>query len=379
MVERQNRRVQGEKFQGALEMAGGVAHHLNQPLTIVNNLLNEMLVDASVEGACFDRMLKVQQQVSRMIAITRKIAAIKRYESMDYVAGVKIVDIEKSILTTGRRRPGMIKNVLLVDDDREMLLALQEGFARYADSFSVLLAGDGIEALEYLKRQPVSLVVTDLKMPRVDGFELLATIMANFPDIPVIIITGYSTPRMEQLARKGGAVAFVAKPFLIENLARQIISMLRQEADGGTLHNVSSGMFLQLIEMEQKTCTIRLEEKTFGEKGVLFFVEGELCDARVGERQGEIAAYEIFAWDNVSLAIQNDCTVRQNRINKELSSLLLEGARRSDELKAQRVARQGRAPPARIGAIPRRRPARGSAENRVHARYPMRGGGRYPG
>ena len=235
----------------------------------------------------------------------------------------------------------MIKNVLLVDDDRAMLLALQEGFARYSDSFSVLLAGDGIEAIEYLKRQPVSLVVTDLKMPRVDGFELLATIMANFPDIPVIIITGYSTPEMERLERKGGAVAFVAKPFLIENLARQIISMLRQEADGGTLHNVSSGVFLQLIEMEQKTCTIRLEEKTSGFKGVLFFVEGELYDARVGERQGEIAAYEIFAWDNVSLSIQNDCTVRQNRINKELSSLLIEGARRSDELKAQRAARHG--------------------------------------
>jgi CheY-like chemotaxis protein len=246
----------------------------------------------------------------------------------------------------------MIKNVLLVDDDRAMLLALQEGFARYADSFSVLLAGDGVEALEYLKRQPVSLVVTDLKMPRVDGFELLATIMANFPDIPVIIITGYSTPEMERLARKGGAVAFVAKPFLIENLARQIINMLRQEADGGTLHNVSSGMFLQLIEMEQKTCTIRLEEKTFGEKGVLFFVEGALCDARVGERQGEAAAYEIFAWDNVSLAIQNDCTVRQNRINKELSTLLLEGARRSDELKARRAARHGGGARAGSGSHP---------------------------
>jgi signal transduction histidine kinase len=99
MAERQNRRVQGEKFQGAVEMAGGVAHLLNQPLTIVNNLLREMLADTAVESPCFDRMLKVQQQVSRMIAITRKIATIKRYESMDYVAGVKIVDIEKSILT----------------------------------------------------------------------------------------------------------------------------------------------------------------------------------------------------------------------------------------------------------------------------------------
>ena len=246
----------------------------------------------------------------------------------------------------------MIKNVLLVDDDRAMLLALQEELARYRDTFSVLLAGDGMEALECIKRQPVSLVVTDLKMPRVDGFELLATIMANFPDIPVIIITGYGTPEMDRLARKGGAVAFVAKPFLIENLARQIVSMLRQEADGGTLHNVSTGVFLQLIEMEQKTCTIRLEEKTSGDKGVLFFVEGELCDARVGEQQGEIAAYEIFAWDNVSLAIQNGCTVRENRINKELSSLLIEGARRSDELKAQGAAPHGGPPRPGSGSSP---------------------------
>lgn len=104
-MERQNRRIQGEKFQGALEMAGGVAHHLNQPLTVVNNLLNEMLAEAKVEEPCFERMLKVQQQISRMIAITRKIAAIKRYESMDYVAGVKIVDIEKSILTTAGEDP----------------------------------------------------------------------------------------------------------------------------------------------------------------------------------------------------------------------------------------------------------------------------------
>ncbi|MGE5256281.1 MAG: response regulator, partial [Hyphomicrobiales bacterium] len=206
----------------------------------------------------------------------------------------------------------MIRTVLLVDDDREMLLSLREGFRRYADSMSVLLAGDGLEALEALKRQDISLVVTDLKMPRMDGFELLATIMGNYPDIPVIIITGFSTPDMEQLARQGGAVGFIAKPFLIENLARQILSMLRRETEGGTLHNVSSGMFLQLIEMEQKTCTIRLEDKTGGKRGALFFVGGELFDARVGNLQGEVAAYDIFSWEHVSLSIQNDCSVHEN-------------------------------------------------------------------
>jgi len=164
-----------------------------------------------------------------------------------------------------------------------------------------------------------------------DGFELLAHIMENYPDIPVTIITGYSTPEMERLAREGGAVGYIAKPFLIENLARQIMTTLRKESEGGTLHNVSSGMFLQLVEMEQKTCTIRLEDKFSNKKGILFFQEGELLDARVNDLQGENAAYEIFAWDQVNLSIQNGCALKEKRIHSEMQHLILEAARRKDE------------------------------------------------
>lgn len=225
----------------------------------------------------------------------------------------------------------MIKNVLLVDDDHEMLLALKEGFRKYRDSFAIELASDGLKALENLKKSVISLVVTDLKMPRMDGFELLAHIMEHYPDIPVIIITGYSTPEMEYLAREGGAVGYIAKPFLIENLARQIMTTLRKESEGGTLHNVSSGMFLQLVEMEQKTCTIRLEDKFSGKKGILFFQEGQLLDARVNDLQGEDAAYEVFSWDQVNLSIQNGCALKDKRITSEMQHLILEAARRKDE------------------------------------------------
>ena len=225
----------------------------------------------------------------------------------------------------------MIKNVLLVDDDHEMLIALQEGFQVYKDSFSILLASDGLKASESLKKNLISLVVTDLKMPGMDGFELLAHIMELYPDIPVIIITGYSTPEMENLARKGGAVGYIAKPFLIENLAHQIMTTLRKESEGGTLHNVSSGMFLQLVEMEQKTCTIRLEDKSSNKTGILFFEEGELLNARINELQGEDAAYEIFSWDQVNLSIQNGCAIKDKQIFSEMQHLILEAARRKDE------------------------------------------------
>ena len=232
----------------------------------------------------------------------------------------------------------MIRKVLLVDDDQDMLLALEEGFQKYRENFSVLLAPNGKKAIESLKRSLVSLVVTDLKMPGMDGFEVLSHIMEYYPDIPVIIITGNSTPEMERMAKEGGAVGYIAKPFLIENLARQILTTLRKETEGGTLHNVSSGIFLQLVQMEQKTCTIRLEDKISGKKGVLFFREGELLDSRAEDLQGEDAAYEIFSWVQVNLSIQNDCAIKDRRIESELQQIVLEAARRQDEAAVDAVA-----------------------------------------
>jgi hypothetical protein len=90
-------------------------------------------------------------------------------------------------------------------------------------------------------------------------------------------------------------------------------------------------MFLQLIEMEQKTCTIRLEDKSSGEKGILFFKEGELLDARVNNLKGESAAHKIFSWDEVNLSIQNGCALTENKIRKDLQPLILEAARQKDE------------------------------------------------
>jgi PAS domain S-box-containing protein len=96
IVRRQQDRNMDEKFQGVLEMAGGVAHSLNQPLTIVNNLLNEILSELERDGNLYPKVQKVYDQLQKLNEIAQKIGNIKKYEAMDYVAGVKIVDIDKS-------------------------------------------------------------------------------------------------------------------------------------------------------------------------------------------------------------------------------------------------------------------------------------------
>ncbi len=221
----------------------------------------------------------------------------------------------------------MTKNILIVDDEKDMLLSLKEGFETYGEIFSVLLAEDGEKAVDKLKENVISFVVTDLRMPRMDGFSLLIHIMTHYPDIPVIIMTAYSRPVMERMAMKIGAVEYIEKPFRMDDLAQKIISTLEKESDGGIFTSVSSGMFTQLIEMEQKTCTVRLVNRSSDQRGVLFFREGELLDARVNNVQGEPAALEILTWDDVILSIQDKCSQKEKKIEADFQDILIEAMR----------------------------------------------------
>ncbi|MCP4687163.1 MAG: PAS domain S-box protein [Desulfobacterales bacterium] len=95
-MEERDKTLENEKFQGVLEMAGGVAHRMNQPLMIINNILKELLTDCVPGDPHFRGLRNVRDQLERLNEITRKIGNIKKYEAMDYVAGVKIVDIDKA-------------------------------------------------------------------------------------------------------------------------------------------------------------------------------------------------------------------------------------------------------------------------------------------
>ncbi len=95
-MKQQKARANNEKLQGVLEMAGGVAHRLNQPLTIVNNLLDEVISDIRPDDVNYEKIMTVQNQIIKMNEITQKIGNVRKYAAMDYVAGVKIVDIDKT-------------------------------------------------------------------------------------------------------------------------------------------------------------------------------------------------------------------------------------------------------------------------------------------
>ncbi|MBW1701208.1 MAG: response regulator [Deltaproteobacteria bacterium] len=128
----------------------------------------------------------------------------------------------------GRHRPvSTTGSILLVDDELVLLDILKQGLEEYFTGFSILTAKDGFIAKEKLKKNAVSLVVTNLNMPGINGFELLDYIKVNYPDILVIICSGYHGLEKSELAREKGAVAYLRKPFRIENLVETIRGFLK--------------------------------------------------------------------------------------------------------------------------------------------------------
>jgi len=83
--------------------------------------------------------------------------------------------------------------------------------------------------------------------------------------------------------------------------------------------------------MEQKTCTIRVVNRDTQVRGVLFIKEGELFDARIKDRQGKEAAFEILSWEKVTLSIQDTCVLKENRIQIGLQAILFDAMRLKDE------------------------------------------------
>ncbi len=116
-------------------------------------------------------------------------------------------------------------HVLIVDDELNIRRVLAAMLAR--EGYEVTAAADGEQALAVLQKTPVHVVVTDLVMPRLGGLELLARVAAEFPDVPVIVITAHGTVDSAVQALKAGAFDYITKPFEQEELKKVIAKASR--------------------------------------------------------------------------------------------------------------------------------------------------------
>lgn len=221
-----------------------------------------------------------------------------------------------------------VKTVLIVDDEKLFLASLTEGMLEFADEFKVVTALNGQLALDQLRRHEVDLVVTDLKMSVMDGFQLLAEMSNEFPNIPVIVMTAFGTPEIEKHIKHLDAYSYLEKPIDYQLLASKIRDGITHNSEGH-LKGIMLSSFLQLLQMEQKTCALKIT--TQDRKGMLYFSNGELIEAVYKKEHGEKAAQEIVCWEDAEIEIVNSYKKIKKRITKPLQNLLMDAAKEKDE------------------------------------------------
>ena len=126
----------------------------------------------------------------------------------------------------GWKREDM-KTVLLVDDEKLFLASLTEGLVSYGSEFDVVTANNGKQAIDIINSQSIDLIVTDLKMPVMDGFQLLVHLMNENFNFPVIVMTAFGTPEIENQLKDFLAFGYLEKPIDFQKLADKISDGLR--------------------------------------------------------------------------------------------------------------------------------------------------------
>lgn len=155
-----------------------------------------------------------------------------------------------------------MNTVLIIDDDPEMGFALKEAIQRFGFATSYLR--DPIKALSETNLNDFSLIITDVKMPKMDGLQFLSELRKRGIFIPVIVITGYGNIEDAVRAMKLGAVDYIMKPFSMDTL-KSIIQRLIPDKDEIIAESAEMKRILQIAKEVAKTdITVLLT----GESGV---------------------------------------------------------------------------------------------------------------
>ena len=221
-----------------------------------------------------------------------------------------------------------MSRILIVDDDPSQVRVLARAITVRDGDFEVATASSGSDAIQCLQSQAVDLVLTDLQMPDMNGFELLAWMLTHQPHVIVFTMTAYHDTDAETRLRELGDVECFVKPLDVSDVHGRLVQALRDGLQG-QIRNIGLASLLQLIEIERQTCTLTVELD--GRLGHLFIRGGHLVHAQYGDLIGEEAAIEVASWQTPSIAIASVCRVSERTIDRPMSFIVMEAMRKIDE------------------------------------------------
>lgn len=213
--------------------------------------------------------------------------------------------------------------VLVVDDEENLNWSLVNSLRK--DSYAADGAQTAEQALRLLSSQPYDIVISDVKMPGMDGFELLQWVRQNRPQIRVVMMTAFGSPTDRATALRGGVIAYLEKPFDLVALKEELRRLTTTPADQRTSGPAESEGYdllevTRVISLARRDIALSVESN--GRVGRLRFLRGDLIWAEAGEVQGD-DAFVLLTAPKLGRAQPESWDGRSNRnITQPLAQLI---------------------------------------------------------
>ncbi|MCK5688492.1 response regulator [Myxococcota bacterium] len=234
------------------------------------------------------------------------------------------------------------KNLLLVDNDTKSLRVMEVSLRKAG--FSVTTAGNGVDALEKVRISAPDLVLSDTKMPEMDGFEFCRLLKEDEKnsEIPFIFLTNQKSIDHKIKGLELGVDDYLTKPIYIKEIVTRITILLEKKEKetlekrdpkakfSGYLSDMGVVDLIQTIEIGRKSGTIFFSRES-GDEGQIYFRNGKVIDANLGRLKGEHAVYRLMIWNEGHFDIEFSQIDREDNIELSSQGLLMEGMRRVDE------------------------------------------------
>jgi CheY-like chemotaxis protein len=236
---------------------------------------------------------------------------------------------------------GARHKLLLLDDDEQMLELYQVLLRELPSHPDVTVSNSGARAIALLESEPFTLLITDLRMPKMDGLQVLAIVRRKYPNLRIIVLTGVLDEEYRSRAYALGVDLFWHKPASPEEftLFKDCIESLLglDIVNEGGFRGMQSKSLVDLIQLEclsQSSSVLRITQGAL--EGKIWIKDGEVIDATAADFKGEEAFKEIMSWKSGNFEILPTEPDHARTITNSYEGLLLDSAQAMDESEGRR-------------------------------------------